>query len=88
MLILLPPRHYDVTDEQSAKIISAVEVLAEAHNAIVAAGNGKGPAPCSPRLELLTLVQDLMATVDSRPSEVTVEVLRLAQAVVSSKFHH
>ncbi|KAF2270479.1 hypothetical protein CC78DRAFT_611377 [Lojkania enalia] len=77
--------HFDATDERSAKIISAIEALALAQPDIMATSNGKieAAAPSPPKVCLLTLVNDLAATVDANPDGVSPEVLESTQRVVS-----
>jgi hypothetical protein len=69
-------------DLRTAKIISAVEAFAAAsefdHEVNPQMDN-------APHTSLLTVVNDLRVTVDRNPTNVTTEILRSAQAVVSSK---
>ncbi|KAF2109463.1 hypothetical protein BDV96DRAFT_636140 [Lophiotrema nucula] len=74
--------HFDATDTRSAKIISAVEALAAA-NPDIMASSGHATPHANGKVCLLTLVKDLSATVDINPEDVTVEVLKLTQSVVS-----
>lgn len=75
--------NYEASDERSAKIISAVESLAvaaqEIHEETPSLGQG-------PQTSLLTVVNDLKVAVDSNPAEVTSEILKTTQTIVSSKF--
>lgn len=69
-------------DLRTAKIISAVEVLAASSETIHEADPTLGQAP---HTSLPTIINDLKVAVDQNPSDVTTEVLRAAQNVVSSK---
>ncbi|KAI8940224.1 hypothetical protein NX059_003928 [Plenodomus lindquistii] len=72
--------NYDAHDERSARIISAVEAFAvanvEVHNQNPSLGQ-------EIHTSLLTLVKDLHAAVTLNPGDVTDEVLKTAQSVVS-----
>jgi hypothetical protein len=74
--------NYEAHDVRSAKIISAVESLAvaaqEIHEEAPSLGQG-------PQTSLLTVVNDLKGAVDAKPEEVTNEVLKTTQGIVSSK---
>jgi len=74
--------NYEAHDVRSAKIISAVESLAvaaqEIHEETPSLGQG-------PQTSLLTVVNDLKGAVDANPEEVTTEVLKTTQGIVSSK---
>lgn len=72
-----------VGDMRTAKIISAVEAFAAASEVIHEVDPTLGQAP---HTSLLTVVNDLKVAVDQNPNDVTTEVLRTAQNVVSSKF--
>ncbi|KAF1951852.1 hypothetical protein CC80DRAFT_187655 [Byssothecium circinans] len=69
-------------DEQSAKIISAVETLAVAaqdvHETMPTTTLGQAP-----NISLLAVVNDLKAAVDTNPQQVTTEILRTTQGIVS-----
>ncbi|KAF1996727.1 hypothetical protein P154DRAFT_623056 [Amniculicola lignicola CBS 123094] len=74
--------HFDASDEHFAHVISAVEAIAGVNEgcrsekiALPEGSNGK--------VELLTLVKDLQATVETHPNDVTAEVLRLTQGIIS-----
>lgn len=69
-------------DEQTAKIVSAVEAFAAASEVIHEVNPQLGQAP---HTSLLTVVNDLKVAVEQNPADVTTEVLRTAQNVVSSK---
>ena len=71
----------EARDERSARIISAVESFAIANGNLHEQDPSLGQAP---HTSLLTVVKDLHAAVESSPSEVTPEILRTAQSVVSS----
>lgn len=71
-----------VGDMRTAKIISAVEAFAAASEVIHDVDPTLGQAP---HTSLLTVVNDLKVAVDQNPTDVTAEVLRTAQNVVSSK---
>ncbi|KAF2253062.1 hypothetical protein BU26DRAFT_449534 [Trematosphaeria pertusa] len=72
--------NYEARDERSAKIISAVESLAVAaqdvHEQVPQLGQG-------PQTSILTVVNDLKAAVDTNPKDVTPEVLKTTQGIVS-----
>ncbi|KAF1912253.1 hypothetical protein BDU57DRAFT_504737 [Ampelomyces quisqualis] len=67
-------------DLRTAKIISAVEAFAAASEVIHEVDPQLGQAP---HTSLLTVVNDLKVAVDQNPTNVTTEVLRTAQNVVS-----
>jgi hypothetical protein len=69
-------------DLRSAKIISAVEAFAAASEIVHEVDPSLGQAP---HTSLLTVVNDLKVAVDQNPADVTTEVLRTAQAIVSSE---
>lgn len=71
-----------VSDLQTAKIISAVEAIASSSAAIHQVDPTLGQAP---HTSLPTIINDLKAAVDQNPNDVTTEVLKNAQNVVSSK---
>jgi hypothetical protein len=70
-------------DLRTAKIISAVEAFAAASETIHEVDPQLGQAP---HTSLLTVVNDLKIAVDQNPTDVTTEVLRKAQTIVSSKY--
>jgi uncharacterized protein YpuA (DUF1002 family) len=70
-------------DLRTAKIISAVEAFAAASETIHEVDPQLGQAP---HTSLLTVVNDLKVAVDQNPTDVTTEILRKAQTVVSSKY--
>lgn len=72
-------------DMRTAKIISAVEAFAAASEVIHEVDPQLGQAP---QTSLLTVVNDLKVAVDQNPTNVTTEVLRTAQNVVSSKSNY
>jgi hypothetical protein len=72
-----------VGDLRTAKIISAVEAFAVASETINEVDPQLGQAP---HTSLLTVVNDLKVAVDQNPTDVTAEVLKKAQTVVSSKY--
>ncbi|KAH3941717.1 hypothetical protein HBH98_205930 [Parastagonospora nodorum] len=69
-----------VSDLQTAKIISAVEAIASSSAIIHQVDPTLGQAP---RTSLPTIITDLKAAVDQNPNDVTTEVLKNAQNVVS-----
>jgi hypothetical protein len=69
-------------DMRTAKIISAVEAFAVASEVIHDIDPRLGQAP---HTSLNTLINDLKIAVEQNPTDVTPEVLRTAQNVVSSK---
>lgn len=71
-----------VHDDQTAKLISAVESFAAASEVMHEVNPHLGQAP---HTSLLTVVNDLKVAVEQNPGDVTTEVLRTAQNVVSSK---
>jgi hypothetical protein len=72
-----------VGDLRTAKIISAVEAFAAASETINEVDPQLGQAP---HTSLLTVVNDLKVAVDQNPTDVTAEVLKKAQTVVSSMY--
>ena len=72
----------EARDERSARIISAVESLAVANVEVHKKDSDLGQVP---HTNLLTVVQDLNAAVIRNPEDVTPDVLKGAQSVVSSK---
>jgi hypothetical protein len=75
--------HFEVIDEHSARLFSAIESFAAAHDDIAAEKGqtlvGAGHA------SLHTLLQDLHSAVDRNPGDVTQTLVQLAQSLVSSK---
>jgi len=71
-----------VGDLRTAKVISAVEAYATANELLHEVDPRLGQAP---HTSLLTVVNDLSIAVDQNPDDVSTEVLRTAQAIVSSK---
>jgi hypothetical protein len=71
-----------VGDLRTAKIISAVEAYATANELLHEIDPRLGQAP---HTSLLTVVNDLSVAVDQNPNDVTTEVLKSTQAIVSSK---
>ncbi|KAF2831629.1 hypothetical protein CC86DRAFT_342578 [Ophiobolus disseminans] len=69
-----------VGDLRTAKIISAVEAFALANEVVHDVDPQLGQAP---HTSLLTVVNDLKIAVEQNPTDVTIEVLRTAQNVVS-----
>ncbi|KAH7379310.1 hypothetical protein DE146DRAFT_774173 [Phaeosphaeria sp. MPI-PUGE-AT-0046c] len=67
-------------DEQTAKIISAVEAFAAASEVIHEVNPQLVQAP---HASLLTVVNDLKVAVEQNPADVTTEVLKTAQNIVS-----
>jgi hypothetical protein len=78
--------HFDVRDERSARIISAVEALALANQDLAKEKGKESSLGQDGHVSLLTVVEDLLAGVDANPEDVTNEVLKLLQLAVSSKF--
>lgn len=76
--------HFEAKDERSARLISAIEAWAAAHDDITIA-DAKGPTETfgQGHASLHTLVQDLTFAVDKNPNDVTGEVLKLTQNVVA-----
>jgi len=72
-------------DMRTAKIITAVEAFAAANEALNEVDSQLGQAP---HTSLLTVVNDLNVAVDQNPADVTTEVLRTVQSVVSSMCNH
>jgi hypothetical protein len=70
-------------DLRTAKIISAVEAFAAASETIHEVDPQLSQAP---HTSLLTVINDLKVAVDQNPTDVTTEILRKAQTVVSSKY--
>jgi hypothetical protein len=74
--------NFVAVDDRSAKIISAVETLAiaaqDVHNTVPVLGQ-------APQTSLLTIVNDLKAVVDNSPQQVTVEIVKITQGIVSSR---
>jgi hypothetical protein len=70
-------------DMRMAKIISAVEAFAVASEVIHDVDPHLGHAP---HTSLMTLINDLKVAVEQNPTDVTTEVLKTAQNVVSSRF--
>ncbi|KAH9879223.1 hypothetical protein J1614_002662 [Plenodomus biglobosus] len=73
--------NYDTHDRRSARIISAVEAFAVANVEVHDQSPSLGQEI---HTSLLTIVKDLHAAVSSNPDDVTDEVLKTAQSVVSS----
>jgi hypothetical protein len=69
-------------DTRMAKIISAVEGFAVANEVILDVDPHLGHAP---HTSLPTLINDLKVAVEQNPTDVTIEVLRAAQNVMSSE---
>lgn len=67
----------------SARLVSAVESLAAAHNDIY----GQDTILEAPHPSLLTVVKDLYAAVETNPNDVNPETLRTTQSIVSSEYH-
>jgi hypothetical protein len=78
--------HFDARDERSARIISAVEALALANQDLAKEKGKESSLGQDGHVSLLTVVEDLLAGVDTNPEDVTNEVLKLLQLAVSSKF--
>jgi hypothetical protein len=71
-----------VSDLQTAKIVSAVEAIASSSAVVHQVDPTLGQTP---RTSLPTIINDLKAAVDQNPNDVTTEVLKNAQNIVSSK---
>lgn len=75
----------DANDERGAEIISKIEAFAKEHERLY-------PKNSVPRVRqaahtsLPTVLEDLSVAVDKNPTDVTPDVLKAAQAVVSSKY--
>ena len=74
----------EARDERSARLVSAVESLAAAHNDIYSKDSSLSQ---SPHPSLLTVVKDLHAAVEANPGDIDAEILRTTQSIVSSKLH-
>jgi hypothetical protein len=70
-------------DMRTAKIISAVEAFAVASEVIHDVDPHLGQAP---HTSLLTLINDLKVAVEQNPNDVTTEIFRTAQNVVTSRY--
>ncbi|KAH8733031.1 hypothetical protein GQ44DRAFT_601333 [Phaeosphaeriaceae sp. PMI808] len=68
-----------VNNQHTARIISAVEFFANASEAIYGVDPSLGQTP---HTSLLTAVRDLVMAIDQNPTDVTAEVLKLAQGAV------
>ena len=73
---------YNAIDPRSARLISAIEAFAAAHDDIIKDGGAQALAQ-SGHASLPTLVQDLHSAVDKNPDDVSSDVLRLTQSLVS-----
>jgi hypothetical protein len=73
-----------VNDKWTAKVVSVTESYAAANEILHELIPQLGLAP---QTSLLTIVNDLKAAVEQNPRDVTTEVLRTAQNVVSSKLY-
>lgn len=73
-----------VDDKWTAKVVSVTESYAAANEILHELIPELGLAP---HTSLLTIVSDLKAAVEQNPGDVTTEVLRTAQNVVSSKLY-
>ncbi|KZM22168.1 uncharacterized protein EKO05_0002081 [Ascochyta rabiei] len=67
-------------DASSARLVSAVESLAAAHNDIYGQRISLGQIP---HPSLLTVVKDLYAAVETNPEDINMEILRTTQSIVS-----
>jgi hypothetical protein len=72
-------------DARMAKIISSVEAFAVANEVIHDINPHLSHAP---HISLPTLINDLKVAVEQNPADVTTEILRTAQNVVSSECIH
>ncbi|KAL6711942.1 hypothetical protein ACN47E_002985 [Coniothyrium glycines] len=72
--------NHDAKDERSARIISAIEAYAVANEMLHELDPKLGQAP---HTSLLTVVEDLNAAVGASPHEVTDEIFRMTQSIVS-----
>ncbi|KAJ4324825.1 hypothetical protein N0V94_001054 [Neodidymelliopsis sp. IMI 364377] len=70
----------EVTNPTSARLVSAVESLAAAHNDIYSKNINLGQ---SPHPSLLTVVKDLHAAVEANPEDINTEILKTTQSIVS-----
>ncbi|KAF2663083.1 hypothetical protein K491DRAFT_584500 [Lophiostoma macrostomum CBS 122681] len=73
--------HFDVNDEHSARLVSAIEAFAAAHDDI-AAEKGESLVGAG-HASLHTLIQDLHSAVDRNPGDVTQALVKLTQSLVS-----
>jgi hypothetical protein len=76
--------HAQASDMRAARIISAVESYATANETMhddVDPTLGQ-----EPHTSLLTVVNDLKVAVEANPDDVSTEVLKTAQTIVSSKY--
>lgn len=72
----------EARDASSARLVSAVESLAAAHNDIYGQSTN---ITQSAHPSILTVVKDLYAAVETNPEDVDTEILRTTQSIVSSK---
>ncbi|KAF2187035.1 hypothetical protein K469DRAFT_570863, partial [Zopfia rhizophila CBS 207.26] len=72
--------HYNAVDERSAKVISAVEALAVVTPEIATTG---GEDASNGTVSLYALVKNVHSTIDTNPADVTPDILKLAQSIVS-----
>ncbi|KAJ4362817.1 hypothetical protein N0V95_001191 [Ascochyta clinopodiicola] len=70
----------EARDASSARLVSAVESLAAAHNDIFGQRTSLGQ---SVHPSLLTVVKDLYAAVETNPEDIDMEILRTTQSIVS-----
>jgi hypothetical protein len=78
----------EVTDRRSAKIVSVVESLALASQDIQQLDTQSDSPPMAqvPRHTQHNLVNDLRAAVDNYPNDVTSDLLKATQDIVTSKY--
>ena len=72
-----------MTDARSARLVSAIEAFAAAHDDI-AVEKGESLAGAG-HASLHTLLQDLHSAVDRNPGDVTQTLVRLTQSLVGSR---
>jgi chemotaxis regulatin CheY-phosphate phosphatase CheZ len=72
----------EATNPTSARLVSAVESLAAAHNEIYSKNINLGQ---SPHPSLLTVVKDLYAAVEANPEDINTEILKTTQSIVNSE---
>lgn len=75
--------HFSATDERMARLISAIEANAAAHDDIAEVTHDLPELAKSGHVSLHTIATDLLAAVERVPHDVTEEILRKTQAAVS-----
>jgi hypothetical protein len=75
--------HFNATDKESARLISAIEAVANANGELASVQGDTEALAKSGHTSLTTIAEDLLHAVESNPGDVTVEVLKLTQTAVS-----